>query len=180
MHAFLSCIVLGLAAIFGADELDEIFRLFMEGKAEVAAARAQEYVQAHPDDAGGYHALGRICFHLDQHDDAITHLQRCLELGPEEAWMIGWSHTVLGQAYAAKGDEGAAKEHLKKAIELAATGNSVRQAQRALQQLTGEAPPSPWVGKPMPDFELHGLAGETFRPAELRGSPCLYKFGPSW
>jgi len=170
-----------------ADEIQEIFGLFMQGELVEAEERSRAYVAAHPDDAAGFHALGRICLARGQGEEAIKHLTRCLELEPAPAWMVAWSHVALGQAFLATGDEDAARIHLEKAVALNATRNCTQLAQRVLAELDGvpvpEAaaePDSPWVGKPMPDFTFHGLAGETIKPEQTRGRVCLYKFGPTW
>lgn len=46
--------------------------------------------------------------------------------------------------------------------------------------VSGGGIPAPQTGFQAPDFELTGLAGETYRLTELRGRPLLVNFWASW
>ncbi|MEW6742163.1 MAG: tetratricopeptide repeat protein [Planctomycetota bacterium] len=172
-----------LAGSSAQDSADELYQYLKEGKVAEGVTKAAAFVQAHPDDPGGHHALGRLLYADGQHGKAIEHLQRCLELKPGAAWMVGWSHLVIGQCHAVLGHVDEAKAHLEKAIALKATANCTRAAEQALAALTGgqqEAPRSGVIGRALPPFTFWGLAGETYRAEEFKGKPLLLKFGPSW
>lgn len=162
--------------------LEEMFALLREGKMDEALAKGEAYRAEHPDDPAVHHGLGRLRFLKGDMEEAVKDLERCLALGPTEGWMVAWSHNVLGQAYAALGKRDLAESRLRKAIELDATRNCTDDARKALAALTGEDPwgQGPLVGKPLPEFEFAGIAGEAYRSADFRGQGVLLKFGPSW
>jgi len=163
-------------------ELERIWALAQEGKLDEAATAAEALTREKPDDPAGWHALGRIRFFQERYPEAASDLGRCIALEPKEAWMTAWSHDVLGQAYVKLGERELAEEHLRKAIEMNATANCTKDATRALAELTGEDPwgKGPLVGHPLPEFRFFGLADETYGPEDFRGSPTLFKLGPSW
>ncbi len=177
------CMLLLLGALTAAQsETDEWWALAREGKLEEAIAKAEAYVDEHPDEPLAHHALGRFFFMAGEEELAIEVLSRCLELKPEPAWAVAWTHNVLGQALAGQGRKEAAEEHLRKAIALDATESCTRDAQRALVLLLEL---DPWgrgylFGKELPDFELHGPGGTVYRREDFVDRAVVFRFGPSW
>ena len=45
---------------------------------------------------------------------------------------------------------------------------------------TKQTAPSPWIGKPVPAFELSGLDGPDLKESHLKGKACLMTFFASW
>jgi tetratricopeptide (TPR) repeat protein len=182
-HAFtlLLLCLLGTSAA-AQDRTDEIWALVRQGQIEKALVLAEQYASEQPDDALAQHSLGRLLFMNGQHGEAADVLTRCLELGPEPAWALAWTHNVLGQALAQLGQKEDAEKHLRTAIELDATANCTNDARAALQALSGE---DPWGkgflhGKPLPEFAFHGVTGEIYTRESFLGSPLLFRFGPTW
>jgi tetratricopeptide (TPR) repeat protein len=172
-----------LGTLAGAQHAtDQLWDLARGGKLEEAIGRAETFVLDHPDDPIGYHTLGRFFFMAGEDELAIETLSECLELKPEPAWVVAWTHDILGQALARRGETARAEEHLRRAIELDATQNCTRDAQHALGLLLGE---DPWgrgllFGKELPDFEFHGTGGTLYRREDLVDRAVILRFGPSW
>lgn len=176
-------LLLAVSAAIGQDDfMKEIGPLFRQGKMDEIISRSEAYLAKHPDDPAPHHAIGRAYYYKSEFKNAVKHLERCLALGPKPRWQIGWTHCSLGMAYMRLEKLELAEKHLRQAIQLNATRNCTREARRALRELTGEDPwgKGPLVGRPLPEFEFHGLAGETYRLSDFKGSPVLFKVGPTW
>jgi tetratricopeptide (TPR) repeat protein len=171
-----------VASTWAQGDLDEIWEMVRNGKADEALARLEAIAVDRPEDPMVHFGLGRILHMTGEHARAVEHLEKCLALGPKEPWAIAWAHCDLGKAFMALGRNDVAETHIRKAIELDATANCTRSARQALARLTGD---DPWgkgslVGKPIPAFEFQGIAGDVYTPADFKGSATLLKFGPSW
>ena len=163
----LGALVLWMAAgsAFGQDPMAEIYQLWKAGKVVECRARCEALLKKRPRDSAPLHMLGRLCVQEGQMQQAIPHLLRCLELGPEAAWMTAWTHVALGQAYGGMGELEKARAHLEQAIALDATPNATSTARSLLSAH---------------DFYLVDLDGRVWRRQDLVGRPALLKFGPSW
>ena len=182
-HALTLLLLLLLGTSAAAqDKTDEIWALVRQGELEKALVLAEQVASEQPDDALAQHSLGRLLFMNGKPGEAADALTRCLELEPEPAWAIAWTHNVLGQALAQLDQKEDAEKHLRQAIELDATPSCTKDARAALLALSGE---DPWgkgylYGKPLPEFAFQGVTGEIYTRESFVGSPLLFRFGPSW
>jgi len=153
------------------DEFQEMYRLFKAGKAEACMKECRALIARHPENPAPYHVLGRLLLGKGDTVTAIKHLSRCLELSPRPAWMTAWTHLALGKARLQSGDKEKARQHLQKAVSLNATRNATEQARALLGKLDREK---------LPAFRFVDLHGRLLTRASLKGTPVLFKFGPSW
>ncbi len=178
-----TCLLLfGSAPLLAQSEVQEMWKLATGGKVEEAIGLAEAFIEEHPSDPMGYHNLGRFFLMAGEHELAVETLRECLTLEPQQRWALGWTHCALGQSLAALGEKEQAESHLRTAVEMQATENCTAAAREALIQLTGEDPwgKGPLYGRSLPEFEFHGLAGESYRRESFEGTAVLLRFGPSW
>ncbi len=92
--------------------------LRMQGKYDEALTRAKDTTDRWPQNAGLWSTLGMIQLRLDQVDDAIESLERCLDLDPVDRN----SMVALAAALRSKGEEARAREWESKAHGLGGIG----------------------------------------------------------
>jgi tetratricopeptide (TPR) repeat protein len=94
-------------------ELGETYlnsKMWRRAEAELAEAHAIETEHAHARSL-----YGRALFHLKKHPEAIQHLEKALEIRPEEGY--GRTQVLLGRSYEAIGDPVRAERWYRAAID---------------------------------------------------------------
>nr|WP_161491896.1 tetratricopeptide repeat protein [Bradyrhizobium centrolobii] len=73
-----------------------------------------ELLEEAPDDAGFHSQLGKVCFELNESDEAIAHFERAIALAPEQAENFYW----IGAIRQALGETEAAQAAYARAVEM--------------------------------------------------------------
>ena len=158
----------------GQDEIQEIYRLFRQGRAKACMAQCRALPARHPDHPAAHHVLGRLLLREGETQRAIAHLEACLAARTRPAWMTAWSHVALGEAYARRGDRARALRHLNEAITLDATRNATAPARRP----PGEPEPNAVPAAP-PDRAPPAAPAPRARPLPAPGGPARHR-APPW
>jgi tetratricopeptide (TPR) repeat protein len=106
--------------------------LYLEGHPNDALALIERWQADHPNDLAALLLEGEIRVALQQYEEAITALARVVAVEPAEQE----AHHHLGQAYARRGDQARAKEHLDRHHWLVRAKTEVYR----LQRLAGQRP----------------------------------------
>jgi len=118
------------------EQLQQMSRLFREAP-DVAIEKAKAILAIDPDNAQALSTLGRIYHKQDKPKEAEVCLNRALQIEPKSSWVEAWTRYTLGLIYQDRGEKEKAIAEFKKVIEMQATRNSVKAAQKALVELEG-------------------------------------------
>ncbi|WP_306549414.1 tetratricopeptide repeat protein [Desulfobulbus sp.] len=93
-------------------KLEKILSLVQQGTYKEAQQQLEEFIRSHPGYGPAHEILGLVLLLADKQDQAVTALQKAVELDPKSSSAL----TKLGGIYMAQGQKDKAKQILLKAV----------------------------------------------------------------
>ncbi len=131
-HILIFILVAGLFTNTKSQTIQEITDLFGKGELDKAYVISSELTKSDSLNKTAIHMHGRILADLGKYLEAVSYLQKSIELDSSKTEITGWAYGVLGQCYFMLDKYEESGIALNKCIKLNSTPNSVKYAKKRM------------------------------------------------